>query len=93
MGRKHTERETLEALPLPNEQLCVARAGGSRGQNLHDVVFSDGNTGICTLPPRFRNVIWVKRGKVTGIQWNSTYTVVICRSLCSSRYEPGSTAR
>ncbi|KAI8056231.1 hypothetical protein BDF22DRAFT_774456 [Syncephalis plumigaleata] len=52
MGRKHTEREALESLPLPNEH-C---------QNLHDVVFPNGNTGICTLPPRFRNVIWVKRG-------------------------------
>ena len=64
MGRKHTQREALEALPLPSEHLCVARAGGSRGQNLHDVTFSNGQTGLCTLPPRFRNVIWVKRGKL-----------------------------
>ncbi|RKP25218.1 hypothetical protein SYNPS1DRAFT_22784 [Syncephalis pseudoplumigaleata] len=62
MGRKHTEREALESLPLPDEHVCVARASGARGQNLHDVVFADGTTGLCTLPPRFRNVIWVKRG-------------------------------
>ncbi|KAI9597149.1 hypothetical protein BDF19DRAFT_436003 [Syncephalis fuscata] len=62
MGRKHTQREALEALPLPSEHLCVARACGSRGQNLHDVTFANGQTGLCTLPPRFRNVIWVKRG-------------------------------
>ncbi|RKP10970.1 hypothetical protein THASP1DRAFT_27279 [Thamnocephalis sphaerospora] len=62
--KKHTERWALEAdPPLPdNVRYSVVRAQGTRGQSLHDVVFPDGRQGLCTLPPRFRNVLWVKRG-------------------------------
>ncbi|CAG8529191.1 17578_t:CDS:2 [Funneliformis caledonium] len=41
------------------------RVLNGRGKNLFEIQFSDGNTTLCILPPKFRNLIWVKRGKET----------------------------
>jgi probable RNA-binding protein EIF1AD len=62
--KKHVERWALEALPpLPDQQrYFVVKSHGTQGKNLHQVEFPDGHNGLCILPPRFRNVLWIKRG-------------------------------
>ncbi|CAO3689725.1 unnamed protein product [Rhizopus stolonifer] len=39
-----------------------ARSLGPRGNHQHEVEFADGEKTLVTLPPRFRNLVWVKRG-------------------------------
>ena len=34
----------------------------SRGNNLHEVVTSDGLQYLVSMPPKFRKNIWIKRG-------------------------------
>ncbi|CAG8741702.1 11113_t:CDS:2, partial [Acaulospora morrowiae] len=40
----------------------IARVLGGRGKNLHEVQLPNGTTTLCSLPPKFRNLVWVKRG-------------------------------
>ena len=51
---------TARYFRVPLEQIAYVR--GSRGKNLHDIEFADGTTSLAELTPRFRNIIWIKRG-------------------------------
>lgn len=65
MGKKSTAREILENdLPLcePGTQQRYARVLGPRGNHQHEVEFTDGSRTLVTLQPKFRNLVWVKRG-------------------------------
>ncbi|CAB4389625.1 unnamed protein product [Rhizophagus irregularis] len=63
MGRKQkTTNNLLKSVPLPTETQKISKVLNWRGKNLFEIQFSDGNTTLCTLPPKFRNLIWVKRG-------------------------------
>lgn len=42
-------------------QLCV-KIVGSRGNNLHEVSTSSGDTFLVSMPTKFRKNIWIKRG-------------------------------
>ncbi|CAI2161805.1 15515_t:CDS:2 [Funneliformis geosporum] len=62
MGRKQkTTNNVLNTIPIPTEKQKIARVLNGRGKNLFEIQFSDGNTTLCILPPKFRNLIWVKR--------------------------------
>ncbi|KNE71332.1 hypothetical protein AMAG_15570 [Allomyces macrogynus ATCC 38327] len=61
--KKHAIRAFLDADPRPDvaKHQVIARVTGARGNNLHDIVLPDGTATLVELPPRFRNIIWVKR--------------------------------
>ena len=64
MGRKQkTTNNLLKSIPLPTETQKISKVLNWRGKNLFEIQFSDGSITLCTLPPKFRNLIWVKRGK------------------------------
>ncbi|KAL1925799.1 uncharacterized protein VTP21DRAFT_682 [Calcarisporiella thermophila] len=62
MGKKQLTREVLLDTPSVTPPNFVARVVASRGKNLFDVVLPDKRETLALLPPRFRNLIWVKRG-------------------------------
>ncbi|KAI9285798.1 hypothetical protein BC943DRAFT_360011 [Umbelopsis sp. AD052] len=61
MGKKQTTRQAESTPELTSGQV-IARVVGPRGKNMHEVQYADGQTTLAVLPPRFRNLIWVKRG-------------------------------
>ncbi|ORX60607.1 nucleic acid-binding protein [Hesseltinella vesiculosa] len=63
MGKKQTAELLLniDDFQLQNGQQ-YAQVMGPRGNHQHEVEFTDGSRKLVTLPPKFRNLVWVKRG-------------------------------
>ncbi|KAH8028191.1 hypothetical protein HPB51_014146 [Rhipicephalus microplus] len=59
---KHVTREVLEEYVLPAENQQIVRVLKGRGNNLHEVEESSGNTYLVSMPVKFRKNIWIKRG-------------------------------
>ncbi|PIA13993.1 hypothetical protein COEREDRAFT_24921, partial [Coemansia reversa NRRL 1564] len=55
---KYAAQEALDAKAEPSLTCPVACVLGPRGQHLHEVWF----TTLAQLPPKFRSIVWVKRG-------------------------------
>ncbi|CAG8518737.1 5562_t:CDS:2 [Dentiscutata heterogama] len=69
MGRKQkTTNQILTSNLIPTETQKIARVLGSRGKNLHEVQYYDGTVTLCILPPKFRSLVWVKRGSYVIIE-------------------------
>jgi hypothetical protein len=62
MGKKQTSRNQLDDHFEVEGSQTYARSLGPRGNHQHEVEFTDGSKKLVTLPPRFRNVVWLKRG-------------------------------
>ncbi|ORZ22166.1 hypothetical protein BCR42DRAFT_447496 [Absidia repens] len=63
MGKKHTAQNLLDADDFEiQDHQQYARSLGPRGNHQHEVEFVDGSKKLVTMPPRFRNLVWVKRG-------------------------------
>ncbi|KAI8144515.1 hypothetical protein BJV82DRAFT_70302 [Fennellomyces sp. T-0311] len=65
MGRKQTTSDILDSeSPViePGSPQRYARVIGPRGNHQHEVEFTDGSRTLVTLQPRFRHLVWVKRG-------------------------------
>ncbi|CAG8680522.1 10419_t:CDS:2 [Ambispora leptoticha] len=71
MARKQkTTNKLLTTTPLPTSNQKIARVLSSRGKNLFEVEYVDTanvtitnkSATLCRLPPKFRNLVWVKRG-------------------------------
>ncbi|KAI8375895.1 putative RNA-binding protein EIF1AD-like protein [Blakeslea trispora] len=62
MGKKQTTRDQLDQSFEIEGQQQYAKALGPRGNHQHEVELADGTKTLVTLPPRFRNVVWLKRG-------------------------------
>ncbi|KAG2183349.1 hypothetical protein INT43_006354 [Umbelopsis isabellina] len=73
MGKKQTTRDAESTPELTDNQL-IARVLGPRGKNMHEVQFADGRISLAILPPRFRNLIWVKRGHYVIVDPKATTT-------------------
>ncbi|CAM0143067.1 hypothetical protein VKS41_006174 [Umbelopsis sp. WA50703] len=73
MGKKQTTRDAESTPELTSNQV-IARVLGPRGKNMHEVQFADGRTSLAILPPRFRNLIWVKRGHYVIVDPEATAT-------------------
>eukprot|EP01135_Chromosphaera_perkinsii_P003531 Nk52_evm4s247 gene=Nk52_evmTU4s247 len=58
---KYMQSTLTEAVTRLEEGEEIARVIGSRGAT-HEVEFGDGVQGLCTLPAKFRNKVWIKRG-------------------------------
>ncbi|KAG0317473.1 putative RNA-binding protein eif1ad [Dissophora globulifera] len=66
--RKQVPTDILTEVPELEEGQRFARVLGTRGKNVHDVQFSDGDELLVNLPPKFRSLVWVKRGSYVIIQ-------------------------
>lgn len=62
MGRKRTTEAILATDPEPQASQFIARVITTRGQNLYEVANAEGIHLLVELPPKFRSLVWVKRG-------------------------------
>ncbi|KAG0051432.1 putative RNA-binding protein eif1ad [Gryganskiella cystojenkinii] len=66
--RKQVPTDILTDIPELESDQRFARVLGSRGKNIHEVQFPDGEELLVNLPPKFRSLVWVKRGSYVIIQ-------------------------
>ncbi|XP_012523770.1 probable RNA-binding protein EIF1AD isoform X2 [Monomorium pharaonis] len=59
--RKYVFQE-LDDMSLPKDSQSIVRIVQARGHNLHEVVTPTGEQYIVSMPTKFRQNIWVKRG-------------------------------
>ncbi|ORX95429.1 nucleic acid-binding protein [Basidiobolus meristosporus CBS 931.73] len=62
MSRKKVTQDFFSSCPEPTENQIFARVVGPRGKNLHEVELTDGQVVLVSLPSRYRNLVYVKRG-------------------------------
>ncbi|GFS26783.1 eukaryotic translation initiation factor 1A domain containing [Elysia marginata] len=60
--KKHVTKEVLEEYPLPDGNKEVVKVTAARGNNLHEVISSSGETFLVSMPSKFRKHVWIKRG-------------------------------
>ncbi|XP_003970161.2 probable RNA-binding protein EIF1AD [Takifugu rubripes] len=60
--RKHVVKEVLGDFVAPTEDQQIVKIVGSRGNNLHEVLTSQGDAFLVSMPTKFRKNIWIKRG-------------------------------
>ncbi|XP_029963786.1 putative RNA-binding protein EIF1AD [Salarias fasciatus] len=60
--RKHVVKEVLGDFVTPAEHQQIVKVIGSRGNNLHEAVTSQGESFLVSMPTKFRKNIWIKRG-------------------------------
>ena len=85
MGRKQTAADILDSESPsiePGTEQRYARVIGPRGNHQHEVEFTDGTRTLVTLQPRFRHLVWVKRGMFKI----SIYIMNHSNSICSHIY-------
>ncbi|KAF8979096.1 hypothetical protein BGZ46_005807 [Entomortierella lignicola] len=66
--RKQVPTDILTDIPEIEEGQQFARVLGTRGKNIHEVQLKDGQELLVNLPPKFRSLVWVKRGSYVIIQ-------------------------
>jgi probable RNA-binding protein EIF1AD len=76
--RKIATSDILTDIPELEEGQRFARVLGTRGKNVHEVQFSDNQELLVNLPPKFRSLVWVKRGMslVVGVGSHGSEVVV-----------------
>lgn len=62
--RKIATSDIITDIPELEEGQQFARVLGTRGKNVHEVQFSDNQELLVNLPPKFRSLVWVKRGMI-----------------------------
>jgi len=60
--RKHVTREVEQEFNLPEGDQTIVKVVAGRGNNLHEVEDSTGNTFLVSMPNKFRKNVWIKRG-------------------------------
>lgn len=65
--RKYVFQE-LDDMSLPTDSQTIVRIVQARGHNLHEVVTPLGEQFIVSMPTKFRQNIWVKRGDYIVIE-------------------------
>lgn len=55
-------------LSLPTESQQIVRVVSSKGNNLHEVQAASGETFLVTMPNKFRNNFWIKRGNFVLVE-------------------------
>jgi len=51
----------LIALVRTQREPCMQ----AKGNHLYEVTLPDGTSTLCRMPPKFRNLVWIKRGTET----------------------------
>ncbi|XP_067119924.1 probable RNA-binding protein EIF1AD [Centruroides vittatus] len=59
---KYVVKEVLDTYVLPEDGDRIVKVTCGRGNNLHEVVTADGEKFLASMPPKFRKIIWIKRG-------------------------------
>ncbi|XP_029170116.1 probable RNA-binding protein EIF1AD [Nylanderia fulva] len=65
--RKYVIQE-LDDMSLPTDSQSIVQIVQARGHNLHEVVTPSGEQFIVSMPTKFRQNIWVKRGDYIVIE-------------------------
>ncbi|KYN17014.1 PREDICTED: probable RNA-binding protein EIF1AD [Trachymyrmex cornetzi] len=65
--RKYVFQE-LDDMSVPTDSQSIVRIVQARGHNLHEVVTPAGEQYIVSMPTKFRQNIWVKRGDYIVIE-------------------------
>lgn len=65
--RKYVFQE-LDDMSLPTDSQSIVRIIQARGNNLHEVVTPTGEQYIVSMPTKFRQNVWVKRGDYIVIE-------------------------
>uniref|UniRef100_A0A914QQV4 Probable RNA-binding protein EIF1AD n=1 Tax=Panagrolaimus davidi TaxID=227884 RepID=A0A914QQV4_9BILA len=67
MSRATKKRFVMKELDtqfiLPESNQLIAKCLASRGNNLHEVLDQKGNQYLASMPTKFRNTVWIKRGQ------------------------------
>ncbi|XP_044747777.1 probable RNA-binding protein EIF1AD [Coccinella septempunctata] len=67
LKRKHIMREVYDYSP-PTENQQIVKITESKGNNLHEIETPDKTRFLVSMPVRYRNYMWVKRGSFVIIQ-------------------------
>lgn len=62
MRRKRIANNILNEMPELKDNQVIMRSLGPKGKNIHEAELPDGTVTLVTLPPKFRNLVWIKRG-------------------------------
>ncbi|ORX85713.1 nucleic acid-binding protein [Anaeromyces robustus] len=68
MRRKRITNNILNEMPELKEGQVIMRSLGPKGKNIHEAELPDGTSTLVTLPPKFRNLVWIKRGNYIIVQ-------------------------
>jgi len=82
--RKHVTREVEQEFILPEGNQSIVKVLAGRGNNLHEVQDSIGNTYLVSMPNKFRKNVWIKRGDfvvVNPIEEGDKVKAEICTIL------------
>ncbi|CAF1257587.1 unnamed protein product [Didymodactylos carnosus] len=60
--KKYVVNEAFEKYILPDEKSYVVKIVAPRDNNLHEAITPDGTTFLISMPTKFRNTIYTKRG-------------------------------
>uniref|UniRef100_A0A914Y979 Probable RNA-binding protein EIF1AD n=1 Tax=Panagrolaimus superbus TaxID=310955 RepID=A0A914Y979_9BILA len=61
-------KELDTVLFLPESNQMIAKTIASRGNNLHEVLDQKGNQYLASMPMKFRNTVWLKRGQYVLVE-------------------------
>ena len=71
--KKHVESAYLYGdIEPPTDAQCIARARGTRGGNILEVEFENGETTLCMIPARFNKKLWIRRGGLVIVEQTVT---------------------
>lgn len=62
MPRKRVAQNVLDAVPEPKDHEKVVQMERAVGKHLYEVRFPNGELTLCRMPPKFRNIVYIKRG-------------------------------
>nr|CAG4652348.1 EOG090X0KPP [Triops cancriformis] len=66
--RKHVTKEVTDNFVLPTPDQSIVKVLKGRGNNLHEVETSTGETYLVSMPTKFRRNVWIKRGDFVVVQ-------------------------
>ena len=61
-ARKFVRQQVTSTWPTPTDGQFIAKVKGARGNNLHAIETEEGEEMLVSMPTRFRNNVWMKRG-------------------------------
>ena len=66
--KRFVMKELDTELFLPETNQLIAQTLASRGNNLHEIIDQDGNQYLASMPMKFRNTVWLRRGQFVLIE-------------------------
>lgn len=81
MPRKRVGQNVLDAVPELKEHERIVQLEKAVGKHLYEVRFPDGAIGLCRMPPKFRNTVWIRRG--TPLARSFVFLLLLRRFFCA----------